>query len=73
MFVGIQVLIIGLLDGNIVIRSCTTMKILFNLDQSICHLKAVWTIVDLGQSCFGTGSDDGNIVVWKIGSALADK
>ena len=66
-------LLIGLLEGTIVVRSCQSMKILFMLDQSICHTKAIWSIVDLGQSCFGTGSDDGNIVVWKVPSALVDK
>lgn len=70
---GIQVLVVGLLEGTIVIRSCVSMKVLFYLDQSISRTKAIWSIVDLGQSCFGTGSDDGNIVVWKINSALADK
>jgi hypothetical protein len=49
------------------------MKILFSLDQSICHTKAIWSIVDLGQSCFGAASDDGNIIVWRIPVALADK
>jgi len=70
---GIQVLLIGLLDGTIHVRSCMSMKILFTLDASICHTKAIWSIVDLGQSCFGAGSDDGQIVVWKVGSALVDK
>lgn len=70
---GVQVLIVGLMDGTIVVRSCVSMKILFCLDQSICHTKTIWSIVDLGQSCFGTGSDEGNIVVWKINSALVDK
>jgi hypothetical protein len=64
---------VGLLEGTIVIRSCLTMKILFSLDQSICHTKAIWSIVDLGQSCFGAASDDGNIIVWRIPVALADK
>lgn len=66
-------LLIGLLDGTIHVRSCLSMKILFTLDTSICHTKAIWSIVDLGQSCFGAGSDDGQIVVWKVGSALVDK
>ena len=70
---GNQVLLIGLLDGSIVIRSCLSMKMLFTLDQSICHTKAIWTIVDLGQSCFATGSDEGAIIVWKIPGALVDK
>lgn len=66
-------LIIGLLEGSIVVRSCQSMKILFSLDHTICHTKAIWSIVDLGQSCFGTGSDEGNIIVWKVGAALVDK
>jgi WD40 repeat protein len=70
---GVQVLIIGLLQGTIVIRSCLSMKILFNLDQSICHTKAIWSLVDMGHSCFGAGSDDGNVVVWTVRSALVDK
>lgn len=70
---GVQVLIIGLLDGTIVVRSCVTMKVLFQLDNSICRSLAIWSIADLGQSCFATGSDDGNIVLWKVSTALVDK
>jgi hypothetical protein len=72
-FAGVQVLIIGLLEGTIVVRSCLSMKILFNLDQSICHTKAIWSLVDMGHSCFGAGSDDGNVVVWTVRGALVDK
>jgi WD40 repeat protein len=69
---GIQVLLIGLLDGGIAVRSCGSMNILFFLDSSICHTKAVWSIANLGQSCFATGGDDGNLIVWRIEHALVD-
>lgn len=49
------------------------MNILFVLDASICRTKAVWSITNLGQSCFATGGDDGNLIVWKIERALVDK
>lgn len=63
----------GLLDGGIVVRSCVTMNILFVLDNSICHTKAVWAITSLGQSCFATGGDDGNLVAWRVDKPLMDK
>lgn len=70
---GVPVLIIGLLDGNIVLRSCITLKILFVVDSGICFTKAIWSIASLGQSCFATGTDDGNVIVWRIQHALTDK
>lgn len=66
-------LLVGLLDGSIVARSCASMNILFVLDASICRTKAVWSITNLGQSCFATGGDDGNLIVWKVERALVDK
>ena len=69
--IGIQVLLIGLLEGTIVIRSCITMKVLFCL--KIAHTLTIWSIIDLGQSCFAAGSEEGNINVWKIDKALIDK
>ena len=77
-FGGQQTLIIGLLDGRIILRSCATMNILFainnNLLPSNVHTKAVWSIVSLGvgSSCFATGGDDGQLVVWRVSTALID-
>ena len=72
-YAGVQVLLIGLLDGCIVVRSCSSMNILFTIDSSICRTTAVWSINNLGQSCFATGGDDGNLIVWRIEQALQDK
>jgi hypothetical protein len=49
------------------------MNLLFIINQSVCRTKAIWSFADLGQSCFGTAGDDGNIIVWKVSSPLLDK
>jgi hypothetical protein len=69
----VQTLLVGLLEGSVVVRSGVSMKILFIVDHSWLPSKAIWSIVDLGRSCFCTGSDDGNLVVWRVTVALEDK
>ena len=63
---GQKCLLIGLLDGRIVARSCTTMNILFVIDSAVCQTRGVWSILPLGQSCFATGGDDCSVVVWRL-------
>lgn len=71
---GTPSLVIGLSDGRIVIRSCTTMALLLTLDSSISQCNgAVWAVTDLGgQSCFASGGDDGKVIMWQVRSALND-
>lgn len=69
---GVQVLIVGMVDGFIFIRSCVTMKILFMINSSFCHTRTIWSMVDLGQSCFCTGSDEGSVIVWRINEPLIE-
>ena len=71
---GTPALVIGLFDGRILIRSCTTMALLVSLDSSISLCNgAVWSVSDLGgQSCFATGGDDGKVIMWQLQLALKD-
>jgi len=73
-FGGQQVLIIGLYDGRIVLRSCACMVILLTIPNSAFKTKAMWSIVniDRGSSCFATGSEDGQLLVWRITKPLID-
>ena len=63
---GVPVLLIGMLDGVIIARSCATMNVLFVIDQSICNTQSVWAITSLGRSCFATGGEDGKLIVWQV-------
>lgn len=63
---GVPVLLIGMLDGGIVARSCSTMNVLFVIDTSICNTKSVWAIASLGRSCFASGGEDGKLIIWQV-------
>ena len=63
---SMQTIIVGLVDGNIVVRSCVSMGILFNLEHTICNTLCVWAITPLGHNCFATGGDDGQLIVWRV-------
>ena len=67
-----QVLLIGLLDGAIWIRSCVTMNFLIVVDASIAYNQAAWKIEPLGQSCFASATDDGQLIVWKIEKPIVE-
>jgi len=70
---GQPVLLIGMVSGGIVARTCSTMSVVFVIDSQFCNTQTVWAIRDLGQSCFATGGDDGNLLVWKVMKPLQDK
>ena len=65
-------LLIGLLDGSIWIRSCLTMNLLVVIESSIAYNQAAWSIEPLGQSCFASATDDGQLIVWKIEKQLIE-
>jgi hypothetical protein len=67
------VLVVGLADGSFVIRSTLTMALLMSFDPSLSGNQPIWSIVNLGKSCFATAGDDGNMTVWKIDKAITDK
>ena len=70
---GQLVLLIGLLDGRIVVRSCMTMLIMFTIPNSIYNTKAVWSLTVIpGSSCFAAGGEDGQLIIWRITQALVD-
>ena len=66
-------LLIALLDGSIVGRFCASMNLVFIIIGSICASQAIWSIESLGQSCFAVGSDDGQLIVWKIEQPLIEQ
>lgn len=68
-----QVLLIGLADGSVVIRSALTMSLMVTLDSTVCSTKSIWSIVSLGKSCFAVAGDDGQLIGWKIDSPLVEK
>lgn len=73
MHVGIQVLLVGLADGSVLVRSAITMTLMIVLDSTLCNTKSVWSIVSLGKSCFAAGGEDGQLICWKIDKPLQEK
>ena len=69
---GLQTLLIGLQNGTIIVRSCASMGILFKLENTICRTQCVWAIKSLGHSCFASGGDDGQMVMWRVLSPMQD-
>lgn len=69
---GLQALMIGLGNGTIVVRSCASMNILFKLESTICRTRTVWSIKSLGHSCFASGGDDGQMIMWQVRTQLQD-
>jgi WD40 repeat protein len=80
---GNRCLLIGLENGNIVVRTTATFNILFILDRQVCNtgpilsLKAVQT--PTGQegsdptAVFASGSADGQLILWQVEKAyIAD-
>lgn len=70
---GVPALIIGLIDGWIFIRSCVSLQVLLQLDSSICSTTTVWSIASLGQSCFASGGEDGQLLIWQVLNPLKDE
>jgi hypothetical protein len=70
---GPRVLLIGMLDGSIVARSCVTMNVLFLIDSTFLQTQSIWAIASLGQSCFVTGGEDSNLILWQVKKPLNDK
>ena len=69
---GLQALLIGLVNGTMVIRSCSSMNILFKLESTICRTSCIWSIVSLGHSCFASGGDDGQMIMWRVLTPMTD-
>ena len=70
---GQMTLIVGLFDGRIILRSCSTMNILFTVPSNVYNTRAVWSIVAIPNSgCFATGGDDGQLIIWQVRGPLAD-
>jgi len=69
---GIPVVILGLADGWILARSCATMSLIFRVDASICRTETVWSIIDLGRSCFATAGDDKQLICWQVAGPLRE-
>lgn len=70
---GEQCLIIGLIDGRILIRSCVTMSLLLSMDGAAHSNQTVWSIVTIGHSCFASAGESGALVVWKVQTPLTDR
>lgn len=67
---GNQLILVGLSDGRIVVRS-DTMTLLCRLDSHIvCHAGAVWAIENCGSGYFATGGEDGKLILWCINGEL---
>eukprot|EP00599_Poterioochromonas_sp_BG-1_P004844 CAMPEP_0173141580 /NCGR_PEP_ID=MMETSP1105-20130129/5586_1 /TAXON_ID=2985 /ORGANISM="Ochromonas sp., Strain BG-1" /LENGTH=299 /DNA_ID=CAMNT_0014054825 /DNA_START=398 /DNA_END=1294 /DNA_ORIENTATION=+ len=58
---GIPVLLVGLADGSIVIRSSVTMNLIYIIDAHFLNTHTIWSIVSIGQSCFSSAGEDGVI------------
>jgi len=65
---GQACLVIALFDGRIFLRSCSTLDIVFVLTPQMSGAVSsiIWSLKSLGHSCFASGHDDGNIVIWQI-------
>eukprot|EP00607_Mallomonas_marina_P002352 CAMPEP_0182425288 /NCGR_PEP_ID=MMETSP1167-20130531/11656_1 /TAXON_ID=2988 /ORGANISM="Mallomonas Sp, Strain CCMP3275" /LENGTH=402 /DNA_ID=CAMNT_0024605825 /DNA_START=127 /DNA_END=1335 /DNA_ORIENTATION=+ len=64
---GNRLLVVGLAPGSMIIRSLSTMNILIRIEAvSVCHVEAVWAMMNLGNGYFATGGNDGRLVVWNV-------
>lgn len=70
--IGIPVLLVGLADGSIVIRSSVTMNLIYIIDAHFLNTHTIWSIVSIGQSCFSSAGEDGVIVTWKADKPLQE-
>lgn len=48
------------------------MNLLIVIDSSIAYNQAAWKIEPLGQSCFASATDDGQLIVWKIEKPIVE-
>lgn len=69
---GQPALLVGLVDGSIAVRSCASLSLLFVIPSATCGTQTVWALEPLGQSCFASAGDDGQLIVWKIERPLMD-
>ena len=67
---GPPLLLIGLNDGRIFLRSTLTMELLMIIDGSLHQHKPVWSIISIGQSCFASAGDSGYFLVCRITQAI---
>ncbi len=71
--VGQLVLLVGLMDGRIMIRSCATMALFFVIEASVANTRTVWGFVDMGDEAhFASAGDDGSLIVWNVGVPLME-
>ena len=48
------------------------MNLLVVIESSIAYNQATWAIEPLGQSCFASATEDGQVIVWKIEKQLLE-
>jgi WD40 repeat protein len=71
---GNPLLMVGLVDGRINIRSGESMTLLCRLDSHIlCHQGAVWAIENCGNGFFASGGEDGKLILWQINGNMKDE
>jgi hypothetical protein len=64
---GEVALLVGLLDGRIMVRSSVTLATFFVIDANICNTRTVWGIVSCGDGThFVSSGDDANVILWSI-------
>lgn len=67
---GVPLLMIGLMDGRIMMRSAITMELLVTIDGQLHQNRPVWDILNVGQSCFATAGDSGFLTLIRVVDAI---
>jgi WD40 repeat protein len=65
-----QTIVVGMLDGELRVRSLLSMQLLFVIKGYFFNIQCITKIVDIGSSCFATASQDGQLVVWNVSLPL---
>lgn len=48
------------------------MTFLALIDSAFCQTGPIYSITPIGNSCFATGGEDGQIIVWIVQNAITD-
>lgn len=67
---GVPLLLVGLQDGRVMMRSALTMDLLVTIDGQLHQNRPVWDILHVGQSCFVSAGDSGFVVVCRVVQAM---
>jgi len=67
---GIPLLLVGLSDGRVMMRSALTMELLVVLDGQAHQNQPIWSILNVGRSCFATSSNTGFLAVCNVVQAI---